>query len=108
MEAPGQLAKASPPHQHHLPPPGSLHPLWLAKGMEGGGRGTAEKTRLGRMAFEHQRSAAALSETYNVRKECTRLHCNRVRRHCGKIAGPGALATRLSWPLKHEFAVGVG
>lgn len=68
MGAQGQLAKASPPRtttNTTFPSPRSLHPLWLAKGTEGGGRGTAEKTRLGRMAFEHRRSAAALSETYS-------------------------------------------
>lgn len=60
------LQKPHPSTKTTLPlPPGSLHPLWLAKGTEGGGRGTAEKTRVCRMAFEHRRSAAPLSETYS-------------------------------------------
>lgn len=65
--SPGPACRSlTPPSQHHPPPsPGSLHPLRLAKGTEGGGRGTAEKTRVCRTAFEHRRSAAPLSETYS-------------------------------------------
>lgn len=60
------LQKPHPPQPTPPPPsPGSLHPLRLAKGTEGGGRGTAEKTRVCRTAFEHRRSAAPLSETYS-------------------------------------------
>lgn len=102
------LQKPHPPTNTTAPSPGSLHPLWLAKGTEGGGRGTAEKTRLGGTAFEPRRSAAARSETFTAGRNAHVYTAAGFRRHCGKLPGPGVLVSRLSWPLKHGSAVGVG
>lgn len=109
MGAPGQLAEASPPQP--TPPslsPGSLHPLWLAKGTEGGGRGTAEKTRVCGTAFEHRRSAAPLSETHSGG---TAGRNARVYTATGSDAAVGTGRNRPHahhGPPEHESAVGVG
>lgn len=65
--SPGPACRSLTPPQPTPPSlsPGSLRPLWLAKGTEGGGRGTAEKTRVCGTAFEHRRSAAPPSETHS-------------------------------------------
>lgn len=109
--SPGPACKSLTPTTNTTSPsPSSLHPPWLAKGAEAGSRGTAEKTRLGRMAFEHRRTASALSETYS-QKECTRLHCNQVQCCCGnwqdqgwwRHAYRGPLNMNLQWELATQL-----
>lgn len=89
------LQKPHPTTNTTSPSPGSLHPLWLAKGTEGGSRGTAEKTRLGRMAFEHRRSAAALSETYSGGTAGRNAH---VYTATGSDAAVGKWQDQGCWP----------